>query len=166
MTYLYLDRMQRGEGEKVSQRKFCNSELTIMNGTIDDSSYIRQKLIQYNMTKVPLEGYLVIESLSLVIKDSEGLVVGGVNGTIIQYWKRCHIDILWVDERYRGSGYGDSLLKKVEEVAAEKGCAIIRLETYSFQAPEFYSKRGYEEFGRIDNHPEGHTQFFFKKILE
>jgi hypothetical protein len=39
------------------------------------------------------------------------------------------------------------------------------LYTFSFQAPHFYRRRGYEEFGRIDGLPPGHTCIWLKKSL-
>jgi hypothetical protein len=35
----------------------------------------------------------------------------------------------------------------------------------SFQAPDFYRKLGYEEFGRLDDFPPGHSRLFFRKNL-
>ena len=46
-----------------------------------------------------------------------------------------------------------------------RGGTHIRLETWSFQAPDFYKKIGYREFGRLDDHPKGFTTFFFVKVL-
>ena len=38
------------------------------------------------------------------------------------------------------------------------------LDTFSFQAPEFYSKFGYREFARLD-YPPDHQRIFLKKQL-
>jgi hypothetical protein len=38
------------------------------------------------------------------------------------------------------------------------------VDTFSFQAPEFYRKLGFREFGRIDYPPE-HQRIFFQKQL-
>ena len=51
---------------------------------------------------------------------------------------------------------GSRLLAKAEEIARDRGCVGIRLDTMSFQAPGFYSRHGYTEFGRIDDCPPGH----------
>ncbi|MGH8409424.1 MAG: GNAT family N-acetyltransferase, partial [Pseudomonas sp.] len=47
----------------------------------------------------------------------------------------------------------------------EKGCAGIWLDTFSFQAPGFYRKLGFSEFGHIAEYPPGHTRHFFQKHL-
>jgi ribosomal protein S18 acetylase RimI-like enzyme len=52
-----------------------------------------------------------------------------------------------------------------EEVAQKKHCIGIWLETFSFQAPGFYRKLGYSEFGRLADYPPGHTRFYYQKSL-
>jgi hypothetical protein len=39
------------------------------------------------------------------------------------------------------------------------------LDTFDFQAPEFYRQHGYVEFGHIDDYPPGHKRYFFQKRL-
>ena len=101
--------------------------------------------------------------LWLFARDSAGKVHGGVRGQT--YWSWCSIDVLTVAEPYRGRGIGSRLLTKAEEIARARGCVGIRLDTASFQAPDFYLRRGYAEFGRIDGYPPGHTRLWFMKRL-
>jgi hypothetical protein len=39
------------------------------------------------------------------------------------------------------------------------------LDTFSFQAPDFYKKLGYEVFGELQDFPHGHQRYFMKKRL-
>jgi len=103
------------------------------------------------------------ENISFIIKDEEGKVVGGITGNM--FWHHLHIDFLWIDQKARGKGYGSELLKKMEEFAIKKGCRLIYLDTFSFQAPEFYKKNGYEVFGILEDHPKGFNQYFLQKRL-
>ena len=48
--------------------------------------------------------------------------------------------------RVRKDDHGSTLLKEVEKIAKEKGCKLVHLDTFDFQAKDFYLKRGYEIF--------------------
>jgi ribosomal protein S18 acetylase RimI-like enzyme len=128
-----------------------------------ESDFIRKKLIEYNMEKLPDALKTPNENISFIIKEDEGKIVGGITGNA--FWDHLHIDFLWVDQNIRGKGYGSKLLNNMEEFAIEKGCKLIYLDTFSFQAPEFYKKNGYEVFGILEDHPKGFNQYFLQKRL-
>jgi ribosomal protein S18 acetylase RimI-like enzyme len=46
-------------------------------------------------------------------------------------------------ERRRG-GIGAALVRRFEALAAQRGCTVFYLETFSFQAPALYRRLGYE----------------------
>ena len=135
----------------------------IESGTRNEGEYIKNKVIQYNMSILTEEVKQQMEQVSFVVKDEEGKIFGGVTGTM--YFYHLHIDFLWVDESVRHDGYGSQLLHKIEEIAQEKGCRLILLDSFSFQATEFYKKHGYREYGVVEDHPKGHNQHFFEKRL-
>jgi GNAT superfamily N-acetyltransferase len=60
---------------------------------------------------------------------------------------------------------GSQLLNEIEQLAKEKGCRLICLDTFSFQAPGFYKKHGYKVFGVLEDHPKGFNQYFLEKRL-
>ncbi|MFJ7329483.1 GNAT family N-acetyltransferase [Streptomyces cyaneofuscatus] len=96
--------------------------------------------------------------------DEHGAVAGGLTGRTWAYW--LHVELLWVDDRHRGSGLGSQLLAEAERVArTERACTRSRLETWDFQAPDFYRKQGYEEIGRVEDYPPGVTEFILVKQL-
>jgi GNAT superfamily N-acetyltransferase len=72
---------------------------------------------------------------------------------------------MWVREDLRGQGFGRQLLEKAETEARQRGAKRAYLDTFSFQAPAFYKKLGYEEFGRLEDFPAGHTRYFLVKTL-
>ncbi|MGQ8812521.1 GNAT family N-acetyltransferase [Bacillus sp. NA_165.1] len=135
----------------------------IENGTRIEGEYIKNKVIQYNMSILTDEVKQPMEEVSLVVKNEEGKIFGGVTGTM--YFYHPYIDFLWVDKSARHDGWGSQLLHKIEEIAKEKGCRLILLDSFSFQAPEFYKKHGYREYGIVEDHPKGHSQHFFEKRL-
>jgi len=78
-------------------------------------------------------------------------------------WDWLHVEILWVDEKYRGEGIGSALLTAAETVARKRGCIGSCLTTSCFQAPAFYEQHGYSTFDRIDDYPLGKTMYFMSK---
>ncbi|MCX5140802.1 MULTISPECIES: N-acetyltransferase [unclassified Streptomyces] len=96
--------------------------------------------------------------------DAEGNLAAGLSGRTWAYW--LHVDVLWVDARHRGHGLGSRLLAEAERVAGrDRSCTRSRVETWDFQAPDFYRKQGYEERGRVEDYPPGVTEFTFTKEL-
>ncbi len=52
-----------------------------------------------------------------------------------------------------------------EAFAVERGAFAANLETHSFGAKEFYTRRGYVVFGQLDDYPPGHTKLFLRKQI-
>ena len=103
------------------------------------------------------------KSLCFVLQSADGEIVGGVIGAT--YWDWLHIDLMWIKEAFRGRGYGQRLLKSAEDEALKRGAKSSYLDTFSFQAPEFYKKYGYRVFGELDGFPAGHIRYFLTKEL-
>jgi GNAT superfamily N-acetyltransferase len=101
--------------------------------------------------------------LCYVLRAADGEVVGGVIGTT--YWGWLQLDLIWVREDLRGLGHGHRLLEQAEEEALKRGATQVFLDTFSFQAPEFYSKHGYRVYGELADFPPGHTRYFMRKEL-
>ncbi|MEI5099475.1 GNAT family N-acetyltransferase [Streptomyces sp. PmtG] len=96
--------------------------------------------------------------------DRENELVGGLSGHTWAGW--LHVSLLWVAEGARGAGLGGRLLAEGERVArVERGCRRARLETWDFQAPDFYQKYGYEVVCAIPDYPEGVTEYTLTKPL-
>nr|WP_219914689.1 GNAT family N-acetyltransferase [Thalassobacillus sp. CUG 92003] len=120
-------------------------------------------MIEHNMEHLPDKLKTPNESISFVLKDDTGTLIGGITANM--FWHHMHIDFFWVDKKVRAKGYGTQLIEKLEQLAIEKHCRFISLDTFSFQAPEFYKKKGYEVFGTIEDHPKGFNQYFLHKRL-
>ncbi len=103
------------------------------------------------------------ETFSILLKDINDKVLGGVIVTFL--WNGMEINTLWVDESLRDKGYGTKLMEMVEEEAVKRGCTIAYTNTFTWQAPEFYTKLGYNLYGKLDNFPPGNSlNYFFKNL--
>jgi GNAT superfamily N-acetyltransferase len=126
----------------------------------DEAAYVREQLRRFNLQFAPPDGH---RPLNILLRAGDGRIAGGlVGGT---YWGWMHVDILWVDERLRGGGFGSQILSAAEEEAARRGCRHVHLETHDFQAPEFYIRRGYRVFGELPELPPGSRKLFLWKEL-
>jgi GNAT superfamily N-acetyltransferase len=103
------------------------------------------------------------QRLCFVLGSPEQEIVGGVLAEL--YWNWLFIDLLWVKEELRGRGYGHTLLMRVEEESRNRGARNAYLDTFSFQAPEFYARHGYRQFGELQDFPNGHRRLFLTKRL-
>ena len=65
----------------------------------------------------------------------------------------------------RGQNIGSDILSQAEKTAKERGCKYSFLDTFSFQAPEFYRKHGYKEVFVLENYPVTGNRHYFTKTL-
>ena len=101
--------------------------------------------------------------LCYVLQNADKEVVGGVIGET--HWDWLYINLMWLREDLRRQGYGTRLLEMAEEEGRKRGAKNAYLDTFSFQAPEFYEKFGYQVFGVLEDFPKGHQRYYCKKEL-
>ena len=101
--------------------------------------------------------------LCFVLYAPDDEIVGGLIGETHWDWFFTHL--LWVKEELRGRGYGHRLLTLAEDEARQRGAKNAYLDTFSFQAPDFYKQHGYQVFGELQDFPAGHQRYFLKKQL-
>jgi GNAT superfamily N-acetyltransferase len=100
-------------------------------------------------------------SYGFLLKDETGTIIGGLTGYALYEWM--FVQYLSVAEEVRGQGLGEALIERAEAWGREQGLGGMWLETFDFQAPDFYRKLGFVEFGAIENHPSGSRRIFFQK---
>lgn len=119
----------------------------------------------YNDSKTERILSVVHEDVRLVAKNEKDEIIGGIFGSV-GYYAGFNISTLWVREDARDKKVGSKLLIKAEEKAKKIGAKLAILDTFSFQAKDFYIKNGYEVFGEIKDFPKVNQEFIFlKKIL-
>jgi GNAT superfamily N-acetyltransferase len=126
----------------------------------DDVAAIQRGLHAFNQE---MGGPYDREPVTLLVRDAEGKTVGGLLG--LTFWGWLFIDWLWLARELRGSGIGADLLRRAEAIARERACTNAYTDTFSFQAPGFWERCGYAEFGRLDGMPAGHARIWFRKAL-
>jgi GNAT superfamily N-acetyltransferase len=88
----------------------------------------------------------------LIVAEFDGGVIGTLQLTYtpsisFQGGKRCTVESVRVDERYRGQGIGREMMQWAIERAKEKGCASIQLTTNNdrVDAHRFYESLGFSK---------------------
>ena len=104
-----------------------------------------------------------VRRLCVFAKNEDALVVGGAVG---RTWGQCcELQQLWVHPTQRGSGAGTDLMNYFEAEAVRRGCTIAYLETFSFQAPNFYFKRDYQVVHETHGFTNGIVKYAMQKKL-
>jgi GNAT superfamily N-acetyltransferase len=137
------------------------SELVITKDpTPDLVQYLEDRIYEFNSRAT---GITDGAWLAIYVRDERDRVVAGICGNT---WGGClEIRQFWVEESRRKKGLGTKLLEAAEQEARRRGCRQILLMTFSFQAPEFYAKQGFEVVAVIEDHPNGHQNLLLRKRL-
>lgn len=130
------------------------------NPTSDEKEFIFQQLVKFSSQRAGEANY---KPLTIFLREADKNLVGGLLGAT--YWQWLYVEFFWIHESWRKQGYGDAVLAAAEQEAMRRGCEYAYLDTFSFQAPEFYQKRGYIIFGELPGFPENHSRYFLKKTL-
>ena len=93
----------------------------------------------------------------------EDRLIGGAMGYIAYNWYV--LDLFFVEEEQRGNGIGTELIRQIELLAKDKRLTGIRVETWDFQAKDFYTSLGFSLYGELNNCPPGSTIYFLQKSI-
>jgi GNAT superfamily N-acetyltransferase len=124
----------------------------------EEREAILQRLIEYNLKSAPDPDFRL---LGLLLKDEHGVTIGGLWGRSAYEW--LFVELLFVPEAMRGTGLGSQLMRQVEDIARQRNCTGVWLDTFDFQALGFYQKLGYTIFGELKDHPRGVAQYWLQK---
>ncbi|MBP9670635.1 GNAT family N-acetyltransferase, partial [Candidatus Woesebacteria bacterium] len=96
-----------------------------------------------------------VDTHSILIKDDSNTLIGCVIVTFL--YNGMEIATLWVDEKARGQGLGQKLMEMAEAEGKKRGATLAYTNTFTWQAPGFYEKIGYQLYGKLDDFPVGNT---------
>ena len=68
-------------------------------------------------------------------------------------------------EELRGQGIGSKLLQQAETEAKNRNCRFAFVNTYQFQAPDFYKRHGYKEVFTLQDYPYTGKDFITKGFV-
>jgi len=100
---------------------------------------------------------------NILIKNNKGKTLGGIMLSFL--WNGMRIETIWIDKSIRGQQWGKKLIKAGESEGIKKGCTFAYTDTFSWQAPEFYKKLGYIEYGKLEDFPKGNCLTYVRKQL-
>jgi ribosomal protein S18 acetylase RimI-like enzyme len=127
-----------------------------------DITFIREGIVEATRNVLGDVDFLE-KTFSVFLKDKNNNIYGGI---LARYdLESVYIDSLWIAEKSRHQGYGTKLLNTAESEACKLGCRYSTLDTWSFQAEDFYSKNGYERIGEIKDYWLHHSRIFLRKKL-
>lgn len=131
------------------EKTYAKARKAILNG-----------LVAYNRSQI---GRRKWKNIAITIRNDAGEIVGGVTGEAWADW--LFVQLLWLDEAYRGNDYASRAMDALEDEARAFGAKHAYLDTFSFQARPFYEKRGYRVFGTLENYPDAHSRYWMTKSL-
>jgi GNAT superfamily N-acetyltransferase len=128
----------------------------------EDQARIDQALAEFNDAAIGA-GPGPHGRFAVLLRDAAGAVRGGLWARFGRRWLFVELFILPPD--LRRQGLGARMLAMAEAEARARGCTDAWLDSFSFQAPGFYARLGWREFGRLADYPLGHIRHFFTKRL-
>jgi GNAT superfamily N-acetyltransferase len=153
--------MSESSGMRDPHGEGASAKLVVVDApAMEDVLALEDRIDQFNVAATGADDG---RYLTVILKRDDGTIYAGLHG---HTWAGiCEIKTLWIDESERGRGLGSRLLAAAEEEARRRGCRIIHLESFTFQAPEFYARHGFEPFARLEDLPPGHANVFLIKRL-
>jgi GNAT superfamily N-acetyltransferase len=125
----------------------------------DDVQRLVRSLVAWNSTVAPPEDH---RKLAVFAYDTSEMVGGAAGYT---HWGWLFVSHLWVSDERRGEGLGSRLMRGIESTAVRRGAKMAHLDTYDFQALQFYERLGYEQFAELQDYPPGNSRHFLRKRL-
>jgi GNAT superfamily N-acetyltransferase len=134
-----------------ARREFLSTQLREFNNIVSPA---------HRMARAPGQ----IRPYDVYAFSESGEIVAGM--ATDTYWDWWEVRKLWVHESLRGQGLGSAMMALGEAEALRRGCRHAYLTTYSFQAPDFYTRLGFRIVGRLDDYPFGAAFLWLRKELK
>jgi len=124
----------------------------------DDLDVVDAGVHLHNINAVDLDA---VRTLACFARDRAGAVLGGLRAR--QWGAAVEVQQLWGEPSLRRRGVGRRLMQLLEAEVRRRGAALIFLDTFSFQAPGFYTRCGFRAAVRLDGFPDGIAKYVMVK---
>jgi ribosomal protein S18 acetylase RimI-like enzyme len=133
---------------------------------VDQKSYdkIVELLVEYNKSKTEQLENEINKPIEIIARNNKNEIIGGLYGRSI--WGTLEIKTFVVKAENRNEGIGRKLILEAEKEAEKRNCRFISLDTFSFQASEFYEKLGFEKIGTETDFPKGFEKYYYRKKIK
>lgn len=121
---------------------------------------VKQQIVSFNAQHWDAS---LRQPLGLKINAANGVLLAGLSGRTFGNWLM--LDYLWVADICRGQGYGQRLMQEAEQIARNRGCRFVLLDTLDFQAKPFYQKLGYQLVFTQQQYPLSGERYYLQKLL-
>lgn len=101
--------------------------------------------------------------LGIFLEDENKKKIAGLIGETFGNWLCIHY--FFVAECLRGQGIGREIIEAAECEVKKRGCKYVFVDTFSFQAPGFYTKMGYKEVFTLEDYPYTGKRHYYTKEL-
>ncbi len=146
---LQAQRSPAGSGQSATVRPRMTAQSHAQVTVHAPATVVALEVVDAGLGKFNAEASTIgdVRPLHVVASDASGATVGGAIGRT--WGDCCELQQFWVTPAQRGQGIGSRLLEAFEGEARLRGCQLVCLDTFSFQAPSFYARRGYVEVLRV-----------------
>jgi GNAT superfamily N-acetyltransferase len=132
--------------------------MTKLTPTPEELQFLEDRIYEFNSTQTGQDDG---ELFAFFVRNDQQEIVAGISGWT---WAHaCEIRTLWIHPTWRGQGHGRRLLESAEQDARKRGCEVILIISYNFQAPAFYQKCGYKLAWQLNDFPPGHQNCYLVK---
>lgn len=128
------------------------------NPKLDDDAVVRNGIVNFNKSVINEKA----SHFSVFAKFNERIIGGAL---IWEHSDALYIDVLWCDDDFRHQGVGTKIMSLIEDEANKKSIKKLFVETYGFQAKDFYKKQGFSVIGVIPQYILGHDKIFLRKDI-
>ncbi|WP_337841963.1 GNAT family N-acetyltransferase [Rheinheimera sp.] len=120
----------------------------------------RQKIAEFNALHWDAS---LRQPLGLKKLNAEGELLAVLAGRTFGNW--FYLESFWLAESERGQGLGSAMLQRAEQIAVQRGCRFVVVDTLDFQARPFYERHGYQLQWTQQQYPFTGAKYFMTKTL-